>query len=292
MVNTFEYSDRVSRLIVDLLRRNTVLVSTVARQSFVDYSGGGGDTVTVRVREKVAARKRTTAQQGDVITRDQLVETPVPVTLAEIYSAVPVTNAEWEMELEDFGLQVLEPQAAGLAEGAEDELATAMNGLSADESFDLTASTDNTEDALIAASEDLDTKDIPASGRYLAISPAIKSRMLKVPNFVRADGIGYGTAIEQATFGEILGFTVVVSNALTAGTAVAYHRSGFAFASAARSVPDSVEGGFASIDDLTLLWLRQWNDDRARMESYGQLFAGASAVDAGNRVFKLDTASS
>lgn len=292
MPNTLQYESRVSALSVEILARQLALPATVARQSFADFTGGGGDTVTVRVRQKLAAQKRLTAAGGDSITRGTIVETPVNVTLAEVYSAVPVTNFEWELELQDFGAQIIAPQMAGIAESAEDELIDVMNDLDADESFAMTASAEDTEDALIGASEALDLADVPMSNRYLAISPAIKSRMLKVPNFVRADGIGNGTAIERATFGDILGFTVVVSNGLDAGTAVAYHRSSFAFAAGARSVPDSVQGAVGSVADLALLWMRQWNPDTLNTESVGQLFAGAAAVDAGNRAYKLDTATS
>jgi len=291
MVNTIQSADRISSLLVELLYRRTTLLSTVARQSFSDFTGGGGDTVTVRVREKVATRRRATANQGDAIVRDNVVEVAVPVVLAELYSAVPVTNAEWELELENFGAQILGPQAAGMVEGVEDELIVAMNALAADASFDLAASAADTEAKLIAASEALDNLDVPMDGRYLAISPAIKSRMLAVPNFVRTDGIGNGTAIERATFGSILGFTVVVNNALTTGTAVAYHRSGFAAAMGARSAPAAagVTGSSQSLDGIAMLWLRQWNDDTVAEESVVQTFAGASAVDAGNRVYVLDT---
>lgn len=289
MVNTLQTADRISSLLVELLYRRATLLPTVARQSFSDFTGGGGDTVTIRVREKVATRRRATAAQGGTITRDNVTETPVTVTLAELYSAVPVTDAEWELELEDFAAQILGPQAAGMVEGVEAELTTAMNALAADASFNLTASAADTEAKLIAASEALDLLEIPMDGRYLAISPAIKSRMLAVPNFVRADGIGNGSAIERATFGSILGFTVVVNTGLTAGTAVAYHRSGFAAGMGARSVPASVQGSTESLDGIAMLWLRQWNDDTLNEESVVQTFAGASAVDAGNRVYVLDT---
>jgi len=290
MPSTFQQESRISGLAIEILSRQLALPATVARQSFTDFQGGGGDTMTVRVRNKLAARKRATAAGSAAITRDTITETGVDVTLSEVYSAVPVSNFEWELELQSFGQQVLQPQMAGISEAAEDELLAVMNALAADASFTLTASADDTEDKLIAASEALDTADVPLSGRYLAISPAIKSRMLKVPNFVRADGIGNGTAIERATFGDILGFTVVVSNGLTAGTAVAYHRSSFAFAAGSRSVPDSVDGSVGSISDLSLLWMRQWNPDTLNTESVGQLFAGAAAVDAGNRAYKIDTA--
>lgn len=292
MVNTLEHADRISSLLVELLYRRAGLLNTVTRQGFSDFTGGGGDTVTIRVRDKVAVRRRTTANQGASITRDNVTETPVAITLAELYSAVPVTDAEWQLELEDFGNQILAPQAAGMVEGVEDELLTVMNDLAADESFALSATEADTEDALIAASEALDTNDVPPSGRYLAIAPDIKSRMLKVANFVRRDSIGSGTAIERATFGDILGFTVVVNNGLDTGTAVAYHGSGFAAGVGARSVPASVDGSAQSLDGISMLWLRQWNDDTLNEESVVQSFAGAAAVDGGNRVYKLDTATS
>lgn len=288
MPNTLITASRISPLAVALLRRSIVLPGTVSRQAFTDFTGGGGDTVNVRIRSKIAAR--TQATPGAAITRDAVAETSVPVALSEIYSAVPVADSEWNLDLESFGLQVVAPQAAGIAEAAEDQLAGVMNGLLADSSFALAGSEADTKDQLIAASEALDVLDVPSDGRFLAVSPAIKSRLLAVADFVKVNESGSPEALRRANFGQIYGFTVVSSNALTAGTALAYHSSGFAFASGAPVVPSAVDGSSIAIDGIGMSWLRQYNPDTLSEESVGRVFAGAAAVDAGNRVYKLDTA--
>src|SRR5690606_12200728 len=218
----------VSSLSVALLTRSLVLPMTVARVPGGEYTGPNGGTITVRVRTPRSAR--TQASPGAQITYDALNETPVDVTLSHLYDATRLTDEDLSLNLVDFGSQVTQPQVASVATGAEDQLAAAMNSLPADASFAAIEDPDDTDEQILAAREALSEADVPAGDRYLACAPDVISRLLKVEKFVRADAVGDGTAIREATMGRIYGFTVVESNGLDAGTAVAYHRSGFVFA--------------------------------------------------------------
>lgn len=289
MANTLLTADIISRTAVGLLTRNLVLPQTVLRVAQTEFTGGNGDTITIRVPVKVAAR--TQATPGAAITYDDITETPVTLSVAHLYNGVKITDEDLAMNIANFGAQIIDPQVAGVAEGAEDELAAAMNGLAVDESFALVPDPDDTLAAILAARQALSQADVPQGDRYFAVSPEIATRILSVPEFTRADESGSDNSLRNAVIGRLYGFTFVESNALAAGTAVAYHRTSFAMANFAPPVPaGAADGAAMSMSGVALRWVRHYDPDILSDRSVVSTFAGAAAVDAGNRAFRLDTA--
>ncbi|MCD0450773.1 hypothetical protein LO762_16470 [Actinocorallia sp. API 0066] len=280
-------AQRISSLAVALLTRSLVLPMTVSRIPGAEFSGDNGDKITVRVRQPRAARKQVTP--GTDIVFDAINEVPVEVTLTHLYDAARLTDEEMSLDIVDFGVQVTQPQVAAVGIGAEDELAAAMNVLTPDAAFAETATPSDTDDAILAAREALSSADVPAGDRFLAVAPDITTRLLKVEKFVRADAVGDGTAIREAIMGRIYGFTVVESNGLDAGTALAYHRSGFAFANrvpvAPRGLPSN-QVGTATSGGISMRQIFQYETKNLRDQSVLSTFAGANVVQR-PRVFKL-----
>lgn len=289
MANTFLTANQISSAAIGLLARDIVLPMTVVRVPNSDFGGQAGDTVTIRVRAKVAAREQATP--GAAITYDDVTETSVSVALSHLYNGVKVTDEDLNLGIDDFGAQVLEPQAAGIAEGAEQELADVMNALAADASFDLTASDADTESKILGAREALSSANVPAGDRYLAVSPEIATRILSLDKFVKVNESGSDSAFRDATFGRLYGFTIVESNALTSGTAVAYHRTSFAMGLFSPEVPSgAADGAQTTYGGIALRWIRHYDPDILSDRSVLSTFAGAAGVDAANRAYKLDTA--
>lgn len=281
-------SQSISSLAVSLLTRNLVLPMTVSRVPGSEFSGDNGDTITVRVPQPGAAR--TQATPGATITYDDVTETGVDVSLSHLYNAKRVTAEEMTFDVVNFGAQVLAVQVDAVARGAEDEIATAMNGVAANDSLDLTASESDTVAKLLAARQALGEANVPTGDRYLAVSPDVATRLLSTDLFLRADDAGTDAAIRDATIGRIFGFSVVESNALTAGTAVAYHRTGFAFANRAPAgVQYAADTSVFSEGGIALRHIFQGQPDILSDASVVTTFAGASVVDT-DRIYKLDTA--
>jgi len=286
----------ISSLAIELLTRSLVLPSTVSRIPGGEFAGANGDTITVRVPQPGSARTQATA--GATITYDDVTEIPVDVSLSHLYHGKLVSDEEMSLQLEDFGRQITRIQDDAVATGAEDELTTVMNALAADSSFALSGSDTDTEDAIIAASETLDSNNAPAGDRYLAVSPQIKSRILKILD--AADKAGDASALRRAVIGQLYGFTVVASNALTAGTALAYHRSGFAFANRVPVAPRGAnDSATATAGGVGLRQIFQYVPDKLSDASVVSTFAGAAAVyedgtgtngSTIKRFYKLDTA--
>lgn len=290
----------IANVAVPLLSRTLVLPRTVTMVPAQGFTGPNGETITVRVRQPRSAR--TQATPGASITYDDQTEIPVDVSLAHLYDAYHVTDEDMSLNLENFASQITEPQVASVAEGAEEQLYTAMNGLSADASFALSASAADTKDQIQTARETLSSNKVPASDRYLAVAPDILTRLLNVEEFVRADATGDGqsSAIRDAIMGRIYGFTVIEGVGLTAGTAVAYHRSGFVFASKKPADPrGATDTAAISRDGINIRQIFQYDPDVLSDASVLSTFAGAAPVyedgtgtdgTDNDRFYKLDTA--
>lgn len=281
----FLTAKRISRVAIGLLTRTLVLPMTVTRIPGEEFAGDNGDTITVRVPQPGTAR--TQATPGAAITYDTISETPVDVTLSHLYHAKRITDEELSLEVVDFGAQITTVQTSAVATGGEDQLAGAMNALAADGTIALNGS--DVEDKILEARETLGEADVPTSGRWLAVSPGVATFMLKLDKFSRVDASGDDSALREAILGRVYGFTVVESNSLTAGTAVAYHNSGFAFATRTPVTPrGAADSATATEGGIGLRQIFQYDPDILSDASVVSTFAGASLVDA-NRVFKLNT---
>lgn len=290
MANTFLSAKQISQLAVELLNRSLMLPNTVSKIPGAEYAGPNGGTVTVMVPTPLAAREQVTP--GTQITWDDVAETPVDVSVKHLYSAVKVTDEELTMSLVDYGRQVAANQVQAVATKAEDQIAAAMNAVAADDSLAATATDADTIAKLLAARQALTSNDVPAGDRYLAVSADVATRILTLENLVRADASGSASALREGTIGRLFGFTVVESNALTAGTALAYHRSGFTWANfppTGTSAQEGVDIATATAGGVSMRSAIQWLPDFLSKGSVIQTFAGAALVDA-DRVFKLDTA--
>jgi hypothetical protein len=269
---------QISGLAVNLLTRKLVLPMTVQRVPGSEFSGPNGSTITVRVRQPRASREQSTP--GADITFDSPDETAVSLTVAHLYSGDLLSDEDLTLNLEDFGRQILQPEVAAVATGGEDQLAGEMNGLDLDSTieFGATPDPDADEDVVLAAREQLTSDDIPLGRRWLAVSPDIATRLLKIEKFVKANEAGSDSALRDAVIGRAYGFNVVESNAIDAGTAVAYEESGFVWVSRPPVSPASVDSATSTVAGVSLRAIRQYIPTKLSEASVVSTFSGAAAV--------------
>lgn len=286
----------ISRVAIALLIRRLALPRTATLIPGDEFSGSNGDTITVRVPQPGSARTQSSA--GDALTADDVDEIPVDVTLNHLYHLKNVTDQEMSLDLENFARQITAVQVGAVAVGAEDELATAMNDLDVDGDieFAASASTDDTSDVILAAREQLGENDAPPDNRFLAVAPDIATRVIKV--LENRETANTDDALRDAIIGRLYGFTVVESNGLDAGTAVAYHRSGFCFATRTpRNPRGAAESAATTAQGISMRQVFQYQPSNARDQSLVSTFAGASAVwedesaTDNRRFIKIGTAS-
>ncbi len=288
----FVTAGRVSRVAVDLLTRSLVLPMTVLRPPGAEFAGSNGDTITVRVRAIRTAREQVTP--GAAITYDDIVETPVTVTLSHLYDATKITDEALSLEVADFAEQVTEPQVAAVATGAEDQLGTAMNALTAVETT--VASAADAEGAVLAAREVLGRNEVPAGNRWLAVNPEFATYLLLSDKFSRVDASGSSSALRDAIIGRLYGFNIVETSAVAVGAntdpaAIAYHQSAFVWANRAPVSPrGAADSSSASEGGVSLRQIFDFDPNILSDRSVVSTFAGAALVDANRAVRIADDA--
>lgn len=267
----------IANVAVALLYRSLVLPRTVTMVGGDEFAGDNGDTITVRVSQPGAAR---TEAPGTSLTAEASTEVPVDVTLGHLYNLKNVNDAQLSLELADFARQITAVQVGAVAVGAENKIAGALNNLSvAPIELAGTASAADTEAIVLQARETLGEADVPASDRFLAVSPSIATRLLAVDKFTRVNESGSPSALRDAILGRIYGFTVVESNGLTTDTAYAYHKSGLAFAMRTPVNPrGATESAAISHEGIGMRQVFQYNASIASDQSLVSTFAGCSAV--------------
>jgi len=278
----FLTAEGISKLVVELLSRALVLPQTVLRVPGRDFSGPNGATVTIRVPKRRTANEQITPGTDISGSFAAIDEDPISLTVHHLFDAALVTDEDLTLGIEAFGRQVSAPQVAAVAELAEDQLAEVMNDMAA--AFPLTG---NIEDDVLQAREMLTDNRVPAGRRYLAVSPDVATEMLKLDKFSRVDTSGSPSALRDAVLGKIYGLTVVESNALSAGTGVAYHESGFAFASLSPAIPQGASSAAqATANGIAIRQLFAFIPAILSDVSVVSTFAGAVLVDA-DRVVKI-----
>lgn len=270
----------ISQIAAPLLARSLVLPMTVTRQSRTDFQGPSGATVNVRVPQPGTGEEQ--AAGGGNLTAEEIVEVSVAVTVALQQFLVNLDEYQLNLEIEDFARQVTAIQVEAIARRSEAKVAAVMNALTADIEFAATAAAADTKATVLAAREALSEADAPAGGRYLACSPSIVSRLLQVDEFVRADASGATTALRQADVGSLYGLRVVESNSLDQDEAVAYHSSGFVFATFPPMNPEgATSSAVANYQGIAVRSLFQYNPANATEQALVSAFAGAAAVTDG-----------
>lgn len=270
----------ISRVAIELLRRQLSLPRTVTMVPGEEFSGSNGDTITLRV--PLATSARTQASRGASLTADDLSEVGVDVAMSHLYHLKNLSDQEVEFDIENFARQISLPQTEAIAAGVEGKLTTVMNALAADDAvyeFALAKSDADTKAAILAIREELGSKEVPLTDRYLAVSPEIATRLLSVDSFVKVNESGSEDALRNAVIGRIYGFTVVECNGLTAGTCVGYHRSGFALAVRPPAAPrGAASSASASAQGIGMRQVFQYDPSTAQDQSLVSTFAGAAAV--------------
>lgn len=291
-------SQGISRVAIALLTRRLTLPRTATMIPGAEFAGSNGDTITVRVPQPGVSLVQAT--KGAALVAADVNEVPVDVALRHVYHLKNISDQELSMELEDFARQVTRVQVQAVAVGAEDEIASAMNAQTAagaPAQFAAVATPEDTKNVILTARQMLSEADAPPDGRWFAVSPDVATRVLGVPEFTKVNESGSEEALRRAVIGNLYGFTFVESNALTAGTAAAYHTSGVAFGLRVPVTPRGATDSSSIVEQgIGLRHVFQYDASTAQDQSLVSTFVGASIVadDSPPTVFprfvKIDTA--
>jgi hypothetical protein len=278
MANSFIKATKVVNTALGLLQREVVLPNLVWRDAVTDFAGAVGDTVTVRVPAYMTARTRTLRAAGPLVM-DDLAETSVPVQLTtDVYKGINVTDENMELDITDFGAQVLNPQVQAVAVGVEDALSDAIAG--ATYSLTGTFSEATPLKSVLVARKQLNKAHVPAAGRTLLVGAEIEQIILEALAGRESGAQNEQSALNDATvafnFG---GFRVVQSAAIDPDKAYAFHKTAFILSSHAPRKPDGCTwGATASYAGLAMRVIKDYDPLYIRDRCIANVWIGADVV--------------
>jgi hypothetical protein len=283
MANTFLKPTVIVNQALGLLQREIVLPGVVWRDARLEQAmvGGGAynDTVSLKLPAVATARELAWRTGSRTLTADDLAETKVDVALEKHpYHLANITDEQLTLDISNFGVQVQQPQIRAIAEKLESYIADELNGGTYDSGVGTIGINDGF-DAIVDARAALNAAKVPMGDRFLVVSSDVEAKILKSDLFRRVDQSGTNSALREASIGQVAGFTVVVSQAITAGMAYAMHRTAVAFLNIAPQVPQGAASGARStFQGLALTWLRDYDPNTSQDRSLTHSFAGATLV--------------
>lgn len=304
MANSFIKAERIAAQALGLLEREIIIPALVWRNAGGDFAGAAGDTITIRVPARTTARTRTlrgarptTSEGAGIITMDEMTETSVDVTLdTDVYSAIPITDEELTLDITDFGAQIAEPQVRAIAEGIENAVVAEMTGATYAAGHTITISpaditADNVYDRIVDARVALNKANVPMSERYLVAGADFEAVLLKSDELHQADKAGSDSALRDATIGRIAGFSqVVISNALPADQAYAFHRTAYVLGMRAPAIPTGATfGASRSAFGLSMRWIRDYDFRNVQDRSLFDTYIGTNVVADGAGTAEVQT---
>jgi hypothetical protein len=277
----FLTAERIVSTALGLLTRESALPRTVWRDPVGDFAGAKDDTISVRLPAYAPARTRV-LRSGTTRTKDTLNERKVDLTLdTDIYKDVGITDEQMNLDIRDFGVQVLNPIASGIVQEITARVAAAMAAATYARSIAFTYATgDAWVDIILAAREYLNKAHVPAGDRFLAVGASIETALLSTDLFVKANESGDGgTALADATIGRKGGFTIVTAPELAPDEAFAYHRTGYALSNKAPAVPAGAAfGTMRSQDGFAMRLVRGFDLDTVEDRTIFDSWLGVAAV--------------
>lgn len=280
MANSFKsqanVEGKIASTALGLLMPDMVLARTVNRDYEADFAGGVGNVVNVKRPVALTANSRNYGATS-AITVDSITEPAVqPVTISrQVYSAVALSDEDLNMEIEDFGRQVLLPQTTAVAYAVEQAVAAEMADLELTSGLvgaDIPATFANARKAL----RDM---GVPTDGLTVAVGTGTAAEILKSDLVRRVDASGSNDALVNASLGRLLGFNIVESNLLDEWDAIFYHRDAFTLAVRAPRVPEGVTfGQSVAANGFAIRYIRDYDPTVLADRSILSTFIGTKTM--------------
>lgn len=292
MANDLYTAQQAARSTLAALRYLTTLPRTVRLDFSSEFVAGRGRTVDVKVPITVgASREYTDANRAAraAIVFDDITETTVPVTMdTQVYKAVRLPDDFNTFNLTSLETQVLRPQAESVVDGLAAPLNAEFNGVAVDAGVPLLLDDgSNALAVLIALRAELNSRKVPMTDRFLAVTPAAEAAFLQVPQLQKVNEAGGDGMLREATIGRLFGFTIVTDPNIT--KSVAYHRDAFALVTRPSRPPEgAAKSATVSQDGFALRWLQHYNPLQLEDQSVVDTFVGATTLDATRAVGLAD----
>jgi hypothetical protein len=269
MFTTPEY---IAQVAANLVGRDLNLAKLISRDLEKDFSAGTGNAVKIRVPGAVAAQTRSIYDTATPLVSDEIAEQFISVELAlHVYDNVVLSEGDLDLEIKDFGLQVLKPQARAIVKHVERAVAASLRATPAATGITYAASTP--AKAFTQIRRRLRDNGVTTEAPIVAaVGSSVYADLLDAP---------VGTFDAD---GKVRGITVVESTRLAPNEIVAFVREAFTLVVRAPRVPDGAPYGASVTEDVfALRHIRAYDStvaaDRSLLSAFVAVQAMPLAVD-------------
>ncbi|MFE0819162.1 P22 phage major capsid protein family protein [Streptomyces sp. NPDC058847] len=240
MANTFLTPDLIATRALATLYDTTVMAQLVHRDYDSDFRGRVGDTVTVR---KPAVFTAQEFNRSTGIQPQDAVEGSVDVTLNHFADvSFTVTTEQLNLEIEDFGTQLLDPAMEAISQKIDTDLLALRDDIT--QTVGATANRALTDpEILIDAGTVLNQQKVPTTERRAVIGPVTNGEWLDKDVLKLVDSSGSSDALREAYLGRrLFGFDPYwTQHVEEPEEGVAFHRTAFALVMRPLEVPPGAQ---------------------------------------------------
>lgn len=282
MAHTLVYdAPQVASVAANLVSADTVLSALVSRNFTPEFlgEGSGGRPVSVKIPTTLIARERDIDDVTTSIELDNIVEQRRTITLDPnmAYSAVPLSEADLNLNLEDFSAQVLRPQAAAIADSIERKVELALKAVPV-----TSVGTYNAADPVkyfTLIRKFLRDNGVPVDGIQCVVGTEVYANLLDANAITDASASGSTAALREASVGKVRGLTVVESTRMADDEVLAFHRDAVTLVTRAPAVPQGAAFG-AQISEagFSIRYLRDYDALKTVDRSIVASFAGVGIL--------------
>jgi len=241
MANAFVKPEVVRNTSLGLLERSVVVPRLVWRDGVGDFAGAKDDTISIRLPAYAKANTRV-LRSGSTRTKSALQQRKVDVTLdTDIYLDVPVTDEQMELDIQNFGAEIIAPMMSATARTIEERVVAEMQG--ATYAHDLETDYADLKGMFAEARRLMNQANVPMEGRVALIGSNVDAEMIQLDNLVKVNESGTASTLREATIGRVYGFTVVTSPLLNPDEVVFFHPTAFPLVTRAPKVPSGAPWG-------------------------------------------------
>ncbi|MEU6279737.1 P22 phage major capsid protein family protein [Streptomyces sp. NPDC047028] len=227
MANSFLSPDLIATRALATLYDTTVMAQLVHRDYDADFRGRQGDTVTVR---KPATFTAAEFNRGTGIVSQNAVEGSVDVTLNHFADvSFTVTTEQLNLEIEDFGTQLLDPAMEAISQKIDTDLLALRDDI-VQTVGTTTGRTPADPEILIDAGTKLNQAKVPTTERRAVIGPVANGNWLDSDVLKLVNESGSTDALREAYLGRrLFGFDPYWTQHVSEPEqGVAFHRTAFA----------------------------------------------------------------
>ena len=294
MANTLYTPAQAARSTLAALRYLTTLPRTVRQDFSQEFVAGRGQVVNIKNPITAGSARTYTKANRDAraaIVFDELDQDTIPVTLEDqVYKAIRLPDDFATFTLTSLETEVIRPMAESVVDGITAPLLTEMNAVATDADVPaLAADGSNALAVLIALRAELNSRKVPMTDRFLALTPAAEAAFLNVEQLQKVNESGSDGVLREAILGRLMGFTILTDPNLT--QSVAYHRDAFAHVTRPSKAPQGA--AFSSTiaqDGFALRYLQHYNPLQLEDQAVVDTFVGAETLSATRAVSVADPA--